>query len=190
MGRKVLSAGVRALAAVLLLAMLAAPAGRADVFKWSNGARLEIFPVGDWEIRSEDVGEFKILFAPKSRDINAVATFSISTDGSDDFPTHEKLTKQIAKVAERLSASGEFVERKPAVKAFYSAMGFGYYVMLTDAKLVGRPVVPGDYKQVCLGMIRLAPSVMVKVQILSDGEDTEGFQQLLGMAEGLTYTVR
>jgi hypothetical protein len=30
----------------------------------------------------------------------------------------------------------------------------------------------------------------VKVQILSDGEDTEGFQQLLGMAEGLTFAAR
>jgi hypothetical protein len=176
--------------AVLFLCLLAAPAGRAEVFRLPNGARLELFPVGDWKIRSEDVGEYKILFAPEHESINAVATFSISTEGSDDFPTHDKLTKQIAKVAERLTASGEFVERRPEVKAFYSSQGFGYYVMLTDAKLVGRAPVPGDYKKVCLGMIRLAPSVLVKVQILSDGEDTEGFQQLLGIAEGLAYTVR
>ena len=76
------------------------------------------------------------------------------------------------------------------MKAFYNKQGFGFYFTLTDPKLVGKDPVPGDYKQVTVGLVRLSPTVMVEVQILSDGEKTEEYQQLLGMVEGMELSAK
>lgn len=180
---------VKVWAAVLIL-FLSAAGGVAETFKLPNGGRLEIFPVGRWKLASEDVGELKIVLDAADTRINARAIYSIASEGSDDFPTDEKLQEQMYKVAERILYSGDFVERKPTVKPFYPSKGFGYYVVMTDRKLVGRAPVPGDYKFFTLGMIRLAPAVYLKVQIMADSEEGEPYQQLLGMAEGAIYTPR
>lgn len=183
-------AGVKAWMAVCIF-LVAAAAGRAEaftVFKLPNGGRLELFPVGRWALTSEDVGELKIVLMPDSSKINARAIYSVATEGSDDFPTDQKLNEQMHRVSERILASGDFVERRPVVKPFYPPKGFGYYAVMTDRKLVGLPPKPGDYKFFMLGMIRLAPSVYLKVQIMADNEEGEPYQQLLGMAEGAVYT--
>lgn len=177
---------MRRLLAVLLLSV-AALAGRAETFKLREFGRLEIYPVGDWKFGAEDVGEIKILIVPQDekRGTNAYATLSIAAGGPDEFPTDAKLQKQLTAVAQRLASSGEFLEKKTPLKPIYNQQGFGYYFMFTDAKLVGKPPIPGDYKKICLGMIRLSSAVMVRMQIMCDGEETEAFQQLLGMVEGM-----
>ena len=176
------------LAAVLL--WLSATSGFAEAFKLSNGGKLELFPVGRWALASEDVGEMRITLVAANPKLNARAVYSVLTDGGDEYPTGEKLRQQIGLVAERMLVTGEFVEKKPNVKPFYSSQGFGYYMVLTDRKQVGQPSTPGKFKIVCLGMIRLAPAVVMKVQILADDEEAEPYQQLLGMAEGAVYTGR
>ncbi|MDQ5980280.1 MAG: hypothetical protein QG602_3256 [Verrucomicrobiota bacterium] len=186
----VLITGVKAWMAVSIF-LLAAAGGLAEaftVFKLPNGGRLELFPVGRWALSSEDVGELKIVLMPDSPRVNARAIYSVATEGADDFPTDQKLNEQMVRVSERILSSGDFVERKPVVKPFYPPKGFGYYAVMTDRKLVGLPPKSGDYKFFMLGMIRLAPSVYLKVQIMADHEEGEPYQQLLGMAEGAVYT--
>jgi hypothetical protein len=169
--------------------LLAAAAGAwADAFPLPNGGRLELFPVGKWRLSTEDIGEIRFILMPSDPKINARAIYSIGTEGGDEYATDDKLRVQMTRVAERLLASGEFVERRPVVKPFFPQQGFGYYAVMTDRKLVGRPLVPGDYKVVCLGMIRLAPGVMLKVQVLGESEEDSAYQQLLGIAEGALYT--
>jgi hypothetical protein len=177
---------MRQFLAVLLLAV-AVVAARAENFKLREFGRLEIYPVGDWKFGAEDVGEIKILIVPKDEKggANAYATLSVTAGGPDEYPTDAKLQKQLAAVAQRLAGSGEFLEKKSPLKPIYNQQGFGYYFMFTDAKLVGKPPIQGDYKKICLGMIRLSSTVMVRMQIMSDGEETEAFQQLLGMVEGM-----
>ena len=169
----------------VLVFLLATLGGWAVVFPLRDNGKLEVFPVGEWKFGSEDVGDLKIVIAPKRAEDNAVATLTVVTGGEDEFGTEEKLTHQLNQVAQRLAASGDFAERKVVLKPIYCGQGFGYYFMFSDVKLVGRPVVPGDYKKICLGMIRVNANVMIRLQILSDGEETEAFQQLLGMIEGM-----
>jgi len=175
---------MRRILAVMLL-FLPALAGLAETFPLRDYGKLVIYPVGDWKFGSEDVGELKIAIVPKRPQTNAVASITVAVGGTDDYPTEEKLTRQLAEVAQRLAASGDFAEKKVQLKTIYCTQGFGLYFMFSDAKLVGKPVVPGDYKKICLGMIRMNANVMIRVQIMSDGEETEGFQQLLGMIEGM-----
>lgn len=176
---------------MLLLLLSPAVVGLAQSFKLPGGqGRLEIYPVGEWQIRGEDVGEFRILIVPKDERANATATLHVAMEGADEFPTQEKLARQVAVAMSRILDAGSFVEKKPHVKPFYREQGFGYYSVLTDAKLVGRPKVLNDFKQVCLGLIRLKAGMIVRVQIMADGEETPEFQQLLGMMEGMTLKGR
>src|ERR1700750_1894747 len=158
---------------VVLLFLVPALSGLGQVFPLREYGKLEFYPVGEWKFASEDMGDFKILIAPKLARNNAVATLTVAAGGPDEYPTPEKLAQQLTQVAQRLAASGEFTERKAVLKPIYCQEGFGFYFPFSDAKLAGRPVIPGDYKKVCLGMIRLSPSVMIRLQILSDGEETE-----------------
>lgn len=173
-----------------MLLFLSATGGFADVFKLPNGGRLELFPVGKWKVASEDVGELRIILIAANPRTNARAVYSVATEGSDDFPTEDRMHRQVWQVAERMLLAGDFVERKPTLKPFYHNQGFGFYALMTDRKLAGRPSAPGEFKFLSLGMIRLAPAIYLKVQIMADDEEAEPYQQLLGMAEGAVYTPR
>ncbi len=175
---------MRRLLAILLFSLLAL-GGMAEVFTLREYGKLEFYPVGEWKFGSEDMGDLKIVIVPKRARDNAVATLTVAAGGGDEFPTEEKLARQLTEVAQHLAASGDFSERKTSLKPIYCQQGFGFYFMFSDAKLAGRPVVPGDYKKICLGMIRVNANVMLRFQILSDGEETTAFQQLLGMIEGM-----
>jgi hypothetical protein len=167
------------------------PAGAlAETFNLREHGRLEIFPVGDWNVRSEDQGDLKIQFTPKNPKANAACTLNVTAGGTDDYPTKAKLSRQVAETARRMIDSGDYGETTPAVKAFYSKQGFGFYFTLIDPKLVGKDPVPGDCKQVTIGLIRLSPTVMVAMQILSDGDKTDEYQQLLGAIEGMELTAK
>jgi hypothetical protein len=170
--------------AAMMMLVLAA-AGKAETFNLREFGRLEIFPVGEWKFGAEDVGELKIVIVPKDEGVNATAMVTVAMGGRDEYPDDATLARHLREVGQRMTESGEFAERKVTLKPIHHQLGTGYYFMFTDAKLAGKPVVRGDYKKICLGMIRLGPAVMVRLQILTDGEETEEFQQLLGMVEGM-----
>lgn len=175
---------MRVFLAALIFSLLAA-SGWAEVFNVPAHGRLELFPVGEWEIRGEDQGDLKIQLKPKSPRANAGGTITVTAGGLDEYPTKAKLARKVMATGQRIAETGQFVESTAPVKPFYCKQGFGYYFTLTDPNLVGKAPVPGDYKHLTMGMIRLAPGVVLEVQILSDGEKTGEFQQLLGMIEGL-----
>jgi hypothetical protein len=159
--------------------------GRAETFDLREFGRLEFFPVGEWKIAGEDMGELKIVFVPKLKGVNAIARVAVVAGGQDEYPNEAKLARHLMLVAQRLAESGDFTERKAQLRPINHQQGIGYYFVFTEAKLVGKPVIPGEYKKVGLGMVRLGPSIMVRLEILADGEETEEFQQLLGMIEGM-----
>ncbi len=175
---------MRVLLAALILS-LTAVSGLAEIFNLREQGRLELFPVGEWNVRGEDQGDLRIQLTPKSPKANAACEINVTTGGPDEFSTKTKLSRQVTEAARRMLESGDFVENTATIKSFYCKQGFGFYFTLTDPKLVGREPVPGDYKQVTMGMIRLSAGVIIEVQILSDGEKTGEFQQLLGIIEGM-----
>ncbi|HVZ63993.1 MAG TPA: hypothetical protein VG936_05340 [Lacunisphaera sp.] len=180
---------MRVLLAAILMAFGAAQAA-AETFALGKYGKFELYPVGDWKIQVEDVGDLKVTFTPKTAGVNAVAQMTIAAGGADEFPTLEKLQAEIVSVGERMIAGGQFVESSPKLKMFYPKQGFGSYFVLTDPRLVGKEPVPGDFKTVTVGMIRASDKIVIRVQILSDGETTDGFQQLAGMVEGMELTAK
>ena len=180
---------MRALLAALILTLPAA-GGLAEIFNLREQGRLEIFPVGDWTIRSEDQGDIKIQILPKKPKANAACELTVAAGGPDNFPTRAKLARQVAENARRLMETGEYGDTAPAVKAFYSKQGFGSYFTVIDPRLVGQDPVPGNYKQMTVGLLRLSSGVLVEVHILSDGDRTEEYQQLLGAVEGMELSAK
>src|ERR1700694_1951992 len=142
---------MRALLAALVITLPAA-SGLAEVFNLREQGRLELFPVGGWNIRGDDQGDLKIQLTPKTPKVNAAGEINVTTGGPDEYPTMAKLSRKVAEAARQMVESGQFVESAPKVKSFYRKQGFGYYFTLTDPKLVGREPVPGDFKQVTMGM--------------------------------------
>jgi hypothetical protein len=180
---------MRGMFAALVL-MLAAAGLQAQVFDLHKYGKLEIYPVGEWNFRSEDVGDLKILLTPKDSLVNAAGQIIVAAGGPDEYPTREKLARQIEGAGRRMIDAGDFAERDIELKTLYSKQGFGYYFTLTDPKLAGKPAVAGDYKKITLGMIRVSSSVMIRIQIMSDSELSEEFQQLLGMVEGMELSAK
>jgi len=180
---------MRPLLATLLL-VLTAVGGLAGTYPLRGHGRLALYPVGEWNVVYEDTGEILIQILPKNPDINAAASLTIVLSEEDKYPTPGRLTLRLQEIGRRLLLRGRFVETEPAIRPFYCKTGYGYYFMLTDPLLIGKPPVPNDYKKICLGLIRLDASVLVSARILSDGEETESFQQLLGMIEGLELVAR
>jgi len=175
---------MRALWVMGLLVLVTATAG-GETFKLPGKGRLSLYPVGDWKISAEDVGELNIVFLPARPGVFASAKVVVATGGENPYPNETLLIRQVENVARRLLETGDYVERKPTLKRVYQARGFGFYFTLTDPKRVGRNPEPGKYKLTSLGLIRLSPEVLVRFQLNSDGEETEAFQQLLGMLEGM-----
>ncbi|MDI1336344.1 MAG: hypothetical protein PSU94_09205 [Lacunisphaera sp.] len=156
-----------------------------DTIDLHEYGKLTLYPVGDWNIHSEDLGDIRIRITPQDRKVNAACLLVVAPGGPDDFPTPEKLVERMQLSATRLRKSGDYAETKLNVKPFYRQSGFGCYYTLTDRKLVGKPPAPLEYKQITLGLIRLSPTVVARLQIMSDGEETQPCQQLLGMVEGM-----
>jgi hypothetical protein len=177
---------------LLLLVSLAVagPVARAETFNLREAGRLSIFAAGDWHITGEDVGNFRIQLAPARPGINAVGQIDIASGVPDEYPTKRKLSWHVYQRAKEILQNGQFVEREPDVKEFYSRQGFGYYFTMTDPKLVGKPPKKGDYKIATSGLIRLAPGVMATVQIMADGVTKDEYQQLLGAVEGMELRAR
>ncbi len=180
---------MRAIVAAFLVVLgVAQVAG--ETFDLGKYGKLELYPVGEWKIQVEDIGDLKVTFTAKTAGVNAAAQMTIAAGGADEFPNPEKLQSQVIGVGQRMIEAGQFVESEPKLKKFYPKQGFGYYFVLTDPRLVGKEPVPGDFKTVMAGIIRENDKIMVRVQILSDGETTDGFQQLAGMVEGMELTAK
>jgi hypothetical protein len=79
------------------------------------------------------------------------------------------------------------VEGKARGQEFSLGAGYGYYCPFTDPNLVGKKPEMGNYKTISVGMIRLAPDVLLEVSISADGFNSEPYQQLLGAIEGMEF---
>jgi hypothetical protein len=175
----------RLLAALLIL--VTGGLARAETFELPGRGKLQVFFVGDWNVKTEDVGEMRVSVRPKDLKVNAEASFLLSTDDREEFQTPEKLAAYLQVVAERLIASGRVGRQKIKVEPVYSRQGHGFGFTLRDPKLAGRRSVPGDYKLVTAGIVRLTPGVVMDYNIFADSTTAESYQQLLGALEGAEF---
>ena len=125
---------------------------------------------------------------PKS-DANATCSLAVSFPEEDRFRSRARLKTQVEADGLSMVQSGA-VEGTATAKEFSLTNGFGYYCSFIDPNLRGKPPIKGDYKVVSVGKIRVAPDVLVDVQILADGFTEPAYQELLGAIEGMEFKSR
>jgi|GEM_PF-3598431 len=124
-------------------------------------------------------------FTPIDHKTNAFCELWLLDVSDKEYSTKKKLSRQVEDLARKMVTSLDPKLRMPDVKPFNCKQGFGFYYSLVDPSMAGKASQPGNPKQVTGGLIRLESGVVIEVRIASDGDKTEGYQQLLAMVEAL-----
>src|SRR5439155_22635314 len=125
-----------------------------------------------------DMGGTVTLSVAPTDDANAGCEIKVTFPQEDKLDTKARLKLRLE--ADCANAAEGSAEGKAVGREFSLTTGFGFYCNFTDPELKGKPPEKGNYKVTSIGKIRLAPDVMVDVQILADGFKDKPYQELLG----------
>lgn len=171
----------------LFLCCLASVVAQVETLDFGSRGKLTIYLPGDWKVAVTDMaGQYTATISPKKDSVNASCTIAVTFPDTDRFETKPKLKLRVE--ADNFAMAEGSVEGKAVAREFSLTGGFGYYCSFTDPDLRGKPSQPGNYKVMSVGKIRLAPEVLLDVQIMADGFRDEPYQQLLGAIEGMEFT--
>jgi len=172
------------LASLFVLAMAAG--ARAETYPLRDHRRLILVTPAGWTENHGDLAsDLLFRFTPKNPKLNAMGELTVSPGVVDEYDTKKKLSRYVEDMAREMVQSLDPKLRQPDVKPIHCKQGFGFLYSLIDPSLIGKASQPGNFKQITGGVIRLGPGVMVEVRISSDGDQTEGYQQLLAIVESL-----
>lgn len=148
--------------------------------------KLVIYLSEAWTFEVADYGERRIVkIVPKNGAVNANCELTITFPETDRFDTKQRLKMRVEVDAMRFASQS--VEGKARAQEFSLRSGWGYHCNFTDPNLEGKPSKPGDYKTITVGIIRLAPDVVVEVGISADGFNSAPYNELLGAIEGMEF---
>ncbi|MEO7412018.1 MAG: hypothetical protein ABIZ81_01560 [Opitutaceae bacterium] len=171
---------------LLSAAVLQAQSGTIDLR--SHGS-LEIYLEDNWKMNTSEFGDRVIVnIEPKDEAINANAALTITFPEQDRYSTKPKLKTQV-EVIGRVYEEGS-VERKSVSRELNTRAGYGFYCSYTDPELVGKPPQKGNFKGISVGLIRVAPDVLIELAISADDFRGKPYQELLGAIEGMEYKPR
>ena len=138
-----------------------------------------------WKFDVADFGDRRIVSVTPKGGANASCSLTITFPEQDRLDTKKRLSLRVEINGEAFA--GQSVEGKAIAKEFALQNGFGYYCSFTDPELVGKPPQKGNFKTISAGLIHLASDVLIEVAISADGFNSEPYQQLLGMIEGMEF---
>lgn len=171
---------------VLFLILAASLGAQSETLDLGSRGKVTLYLLGEWKIDATQFGrQGNLSISPRKSDVNARCTLTFTFPETDRFDTKSRLKLRVE--ADSLGLAEQSVERKAYAREFNLASGYGFYCSFTDPELRGRPSQPGNYKVMTVGKIRLAPDVLVDVQIMADSFRDEPYQQLLGAIEGMEY---
>jgi hypothetical protein len=172
---------------VLLLGTLSCAFGQVERIDLGSRGQITLYLLGDWKADVSTLGgNTTLTISPSRESVNASATLAISFPEVDRFETKSRLKLRVETDAYNLTE--ESVEGRAVAREFrVPAAMMGFYCSFTDRNLRGQPPQKGNYKVMSLGKIKLAPDVLVDVQIMADGFRDEPYQQLLGAIEGMEF---
>jgi len=173
---------------LLLLGFLAAPlAAQVEQLDLGPRGRITLYLPGEWRTAATlNTTELTLTVQPRREAVNAALTFAVTFPETDRFDTNARLKLRVE--ADSQGVAQESVEGKAYAREFTLTTGYGFYCSFTDPKLRGRPTEKGNYKVMSVGKIRLAPDVLVDVQIMGEGFSDEAYNQLLGAIEGMEFS--
>jgi hypothetical protein len=100
----------------------------------------------------------------------------------------EKVRANLTQLAEKFVAAS--VEKKITVKEFALSSGYGAYCVFTDAKLVGKPSQPNDFKIMAPGSAQLSEDVVAAITLLADSATDATFLAMLKTVSSMTLSAK
>jgi hypothetical protein len=173
---------------ILVLLLLTAASLCAQVQELSLGAhgKISLYLIDDnWKFDVSDLGDGITLTARPKGDVNATFSLKVTFPEKDSLGTKARLKQKVEE--DNANMAGQSVEGRAVAKEFSLRSGYGFHCDFTDPDLVGKPPQKDNFKTISLGLIHLAPDVLVEVGISADGFKSEPYQTLLGMIEGMDY---
>jgi hypothetical protein len=170
----------------LFLLTAAALCAQAEKVELGSHGRITLYLDDTWKFETSDFGDrVMVNIAPKG-EANASCSFTITFPEQDRLDTKKRLSMRVEVNGQPIADHS--VEGKSIAKAFNLQTGYGFYCSFTDPDLIGKPPEKGNFKTISTGMIHLAPDVLIELTISADGFNSEPYQQLLGMIEGMEFT--
>ena len=147
--------------------------------------RINFYIDDGWKFDVTDYGDRRMVIVTPKGDANASCSLTITFPEEDRLDTKKRLSLRVEINGEPIAAQS--VEGKAIAREFSLQSGYGFYCNFTDPDLIGKPPEKGNFKQMSVGLIHLAPDVLIDVGISADGVNSEPYQQLLGMIEGMEF---
>ncbi|HEY4301314.1 MAG TPA: hypothetical protein VGM73_10595 [Candidatus Didemnitutus sp.] len=170
---------------ILCLALLCVGSvAAAETINWPGVGKVTLTASDGWEVESRVSGTdaLSLLVRPKS-EAAAVGQFTI---------IHAKPGREFT----RTSAENNFraslqqyvdgsVEKKANIQLLELARGYGWHCRFTDANLVGKPPVPGDYKYVDSALAVIDPAFPMIATLQFDDPTGPKQAEMLAMVRSL-----
>jgi len=172
--------------ALLFLLSVVSLWAQAEKIDLGSRGKLTIYMTDNWSFETSDFGDRKMIkVTPKDSKVNAHLEITVTFPETDRFDTKARLKMRVEVDAMRFAEQS--VEGKARAQEFSLGTGYGYYCTFTDPELIGKPPQPGNFKNVSVGLIRLAPDIVLEVAINADGLTSDPYNQLLGAIEGMEF---
>lgn len=170
----------------LVLLSTAGLFGQMQKLDLGSHGRLTLYLDDNWKFETADYGDRQMVNVVPKGEVNASCALTITFPEQDRLDTKKRLSLRVEVNGQPLAERS--VEGRSTAKEFSLQSGFGFYCNFTDPDLVGKPSERGNFKTLSVGLIHLASDVLIEVTISADGFNSEPYQQLLGMIEGMEFT--
>lgn len=193
--RFALPAGLVFAAAVLIAASAPPPkataptppaktsAAKTELIDLGGRGRVALVVPEGWTVVREDPDNPRLLTFQAAEGVNAIGHLGFRLPGDGDIETAADVRAKALELGEE-QVEGS-VEKRTVLQTYKLRSGYGYFSSYTDANLVGKKSIPGDYKTVTVGIFRPAPGIIGIVSIYCDDLAGPEYRQLHAMIENL-----
>lgn len=165
---------------------LTAGAVRAEDFDWPGRGMISLDAPASWSIRSKQSATaiYGFSASPKS-DVAAKLQISVIDLPPERAMPRSELKPWLLKTVQPHLADS--VERKVEPQPLKAAQGEGWFVQITDAKLVGKPPVLGDYKVMRSALLAPDDRALAVITMQFDDAASPAAVEMLAIASSLRF---
>lgn len=169
----------------LLLLTAAGMFAQSETLDLGSHGKLTLYLDDSWSFTTSDFGDRVLVTINPKGDANATCSMTVTYPTQDHYDTKKRLNLRVE--VNGTPIAEQSVEGKAVAKEYMLKTGYGFHCDFTDPALVGEKPKKGDFKTMSMGMIHLTADVLIEVSISADGFNSEPYNQLLGMIEGMEY---
>ncbi len=184
---------IKPICIIVLLFYLSAPvfADNGQTLLMSLNDTFVVQNTPEWNVKVEKLLTLRmadVKVTPKSGyDFNMMLYFKCDTPDLGQFDTPQKMADNVkASSAHYLPHT---VEKTATLHSIPISNSFGYFTILTDAKVASMPTPPpGEYKYLTRGMVRLSKDSALGFSVMTNDLSSPGYQNLFQYVFSLTFS--